>query len=181
MDNTKVDLGLIFVCKPDRLGVGNKIKRDQLEIYELFTTNMRLVARKDHPLFSAKKPLTLEDTFHYPHIVYSEVLRQMVLDLYNHCGKMGKLTFMNNLDSIRHCVAKTDGITLMIDCLLGQENTSFENEQIASLPVEDFQSVCTAVCIRNHGTMTLCEEVILEHLLESTLFYQNRGAGKILK
>ena len=180
LDNTKVDLGLIFVCKPDRLGVGNKMKREQLEIYELFTTNMRLVARKDHPLFSVQKPLMLEDTFHYPHIVYSEVLRQMVLDLYSHCGKMGKMTVMNNLDSIRHCVAKTDGITLMIDCLLGDGSTSFENEHLLSLPVEDFQSVCTAVCIRNHGTMTLCEEVILEHLLESTSFYKNEDAGKIL-
>lgn len=161
---SKIDLGILFLCKPDRLKIGRRIHQNGFEIYNLFTGNMRLVARKGHPLFHLNKKITLADTVHYPHVVYSDAVRQMIVELYRDYGMIEEVTTMNNYDGILYYITQTNAITLVIDQLFLKETKRFPSDELQPLLIDGFVSECTAICIRNSGPLTEIERLILNYL-----------------
>lgn len=165
VSESSIDMGLLFLCEPDRLQIRRRMSQNDFDVYELFTGNMRLVARKDHPLFQSGNKITLADTVHYPHVVYSDVVRQMIVDLYRDYGMVEEVSTMNNYDGILYYISQTNAITLVIDQLFLDNSASrFPSEELQPLPLEDFVSKCTAICIRNSGILTISEEKILDYL-----------------
>lgn len=161
---SKIDLGILFLCKPDRLEIGRRIHQNGFESYDLFTGNMRFVARKGHPLFQRDKKITLADTVHYPHVVYSNAVRQMIAELYRDYGMIEEVTTMNNYDGILYYITQTNAITLVIDQLFLKETKRFPSDELQPLLIDGFVSECTAICIRNSSPLTEIEKLILNYM-----------------
>lgn len=134
LEKKEATIGLTAYLETEREIIYQFAKAQKLIIQELFTDQLRVFVRADHPL-TAKANILLEDLKTVPVVTYAE--KDMLVTSYIHLFNQSQQYLMNNLNGMMTAIIDNDCAAVCTQSF-AYENPFIQSGLIKMLDVSDF-------------------------------------------